>query len=263
MAPQLTSGLCPDLALVVALRLEAHFLRRSLGLARRRGAGAPAFFGEGSGRVGLAQAGVGPRNLERAVMAFMVGPRKPRLLVSTGFCGAIAPGVQGGDLVVGSSVFFSEGGEPGVRSDPWALEQTLQLLGHLGVPHHRGAILPVPRLVSSPAEKQALWLKTGATAVDMESGHLAALARSLEIPFLVVRAVSDTASDPLEPGWQGLVGPDGGLRPLPLVGLLIRKPRVVLQGLAMERHCWRGARHLGRFLSTLAREGLTPRGEVG
>lgn len=263
MAPQLTSGLCPDLALVVALRWEAHILGRSLGLARRGGAEAPALFGEGSGRIGLAQAGVGPRNLERAVMAFMAGPRKPRLLVSTGFCGAIAPGVQGGDLVVGSSVLPYEGGEPGVRPDPWALEQALQLLGYLGVPHHRGAILPVPRLVSSPAEKQALWLKTGATAVDMESGHLAALTRSLEIPFLVVRAVSDTASDPLDPGWQGLVGPDGGLRPLPILRLLIQKPRAVFQGLAMKRLCSLGARHLGRFLSILARERLTPRGEVG
>ena len=45
--------------------------------------------------------------------------------------------------------------------------------------------------------KAALYSATGALIVDMESHHVADLARAHNLPFIVIRAVADTALDDL------------------------------------------------------------------
>ena len=67
-----------------------------------------------------------------------------------------------------------------------------------------GTILAIDRLVDDPAELRRLRERTGADAVDMESGVLAATGRLRGC----VRAISDTPEEPLGPLAQA-VTPDG------------------------------------------------------
>jgi adenosylhomocysteine nucleosidase len=83
----------------------------------------------------------------------------------------------------------------------------------------KGTILASPRVVDDPAERRRLHELTGAVAVDMESGVLAATGR-LEG---CVRAISDTAERPLG-ALAAAVTPDGRPRLGGFARALVREP---------------------------------------
>jgi hypothetical protein len=95
-----------------------------------------------------------------------------------------------------------------------------------------GTILAMTRLVDDPAELRRLHERTGADAVDMESGVLAATGRLRGC----MRAVSDTPAEPLGPVAR-MVTPEGRLR---LAGLP-----------ALARHPAAAARALGNIRTAL------------
>ena len=98
----------------------------------------------------------------------------------------------------------------------------------LGVAGARPAIiLAADRLVEDPAERRRLHELTGADAVDMESGVLAATGRLRGC----LRAVSDTPERPLGPLGEA-VTPDGRPRPLGFLKALATHPGATLRALA-------------------------------
>jgi len=142
-----------DAALTLACALEVE--ERA---ARR--AGAPAV------RVGLRAAHV---------------PLPDGRIAGFGLAGALVPGLEPGTLLTATRIVDESGavlweGEP------------------LAVPGARAAVIcAAGRVVDDPAERRALAARTGADAVDMESGVLARSGRLAG----VVRAVSDSAARPV------------------------------------------------------------------
>ncbi|WOO43331.1 hypothetical protein [Rubellicoccus peritrichatus] len=57
------------------------------------------------------------------------------------------------------------------------------------------AIYTGAEVVATVADKKALWEQTGCRIVDMESGPVAEVASSNDIPFSVIRVVSDDANE--------------------------------------------------------------------
>jgi adenosylhomocysteine nucleosidase len=101
----------------------------------------------------------------------------------------------------------------------------------LGVAGARqGTILATDRLVEDPAERRRLHELTGADAVDMESGVLAATGRLRGC----VRAVSDTPERPLGP-LANAVTPDGRPRPLGFLKALALEPSKTVRALVNIR----------------------------
>jgi 8-oxo-dGTP pyrophosphatase MutT (NUDIX family) len=93
-----------------------------------------------------------------------------------------------------------------------------------------GTILAMTRLVDDPADLRRLHEQTGADAVDMESGVLAATGRLRGC----VRAISDTPTEPLGPLAQA-VTPDGRPRPFGFVKAVVTHPRGTMRALANVR----------------------------
>ena len=62
------------------------------------------------------------------------------------------------------------------------------------LPHRIGKIVTSPTMVSTPADKQKLFEQTGALAVDMENEIVRAAALKIGVPFVSIRAISDTAA---------------------------------------------------------------------
>src|SRR5205085_11623883 len=109
--------------------------------------------------------------------------------------------------------------------------------GPLGVSGARAAtILAMDAVVDDPAERRRLRERTGADAVDMESGPLARSGRLVGC----LRAVSDTPSRPLGPLAKTL-GPDGRLSPAGIAAALAR-----------PRRTWRALGDVRRALAKLA-----------
>jgi hypothetical protein len=93
-----------------------------------------------------------------------------------------------------------------------------------------GTILAMDRLVDDPDELRRLRESTGADAVDMESGVLAATGRLRGC----LRAISDTPADPLGP-LALAVTPDGRPRPLGFLKAIVTEPGGTLRALANVR----------------------------
>lgn len=74
---------------------------------------------------------------------------------------------------------------------------------------HVDPLVESETVLATRAQKRALMLHSSAIAADMESAALAALARDAGVPFVAIRAVSDTAVARV-PHWLGGVIDNGG-----------------------------------------------------
>jgi hypothetical protein len=97
-----------------------------------------------------------------------------------------------------------------------------------------GTILALDRIADTPEERSRLHERTGADAVDMETGALAATGRLDGC----VRAVSDTPERTLGPLVHA-VTPAGRPRLTGLAAALVRGPRATLRALADVRRALR------------------------
>jgi len=126
--------------------------------------------------------------------------RGVRGLVSFGLAGGLSDAMVPGDAVIPAEVILEDGRRVPVDAE-WGLAADAA-----------GTILAVDRAVSSPTRKRELARRTGAFAVDMESGAVARVALEHGVPFIVVRAIADPAGRSLPPALDGVVAPDGRTR---------------------------------------------------
>jgi adenosylhomocysteine nucleosidase len=238
--------LLDDPCVLFALARESSVFRRRLRQRQR-------FYGEttgaglyaGLGRdVLVLEAGIGPARME-AALAGLFGKRplrhagyQPQFVVSAGFSGALREGISVGDVILSTELVDEAGG-------CWPATWPPKDFAWDGA---RGRLLTVSRLVSTPAEKQALGLKYAALAADMESAIAARICSRHGVPFGCVRAISDDAQTALSPRLVGLLS-GGRVSPLRVLVALAASPRLTVE-------LWRLARHT-RLAATRLADALT------
>lgn len=173
---------------------ESGPFRRALAGSRKTKCGTlPAFRGRcGKVEVLVIHTGIGPAAAGVAIRA-VLAVEKPRLLVCAGFGGGLDPILRVGDTLAAD---FSS-----------------------------GVILSSADPLETPAQKAAVFRKTGARIVDMETATVAAACGDAGVPLVAVRAVSDSADDSLPVPFD--VWFDAArqrARPLALIGFLLRNP---------------------------------------
>ena len=122
-----------------------------------------------------------------AVERALKGGEKPNLILSTGFCGGLAPSLRPGRIVLAREIRHR--GET-IPLDANLFERAKDGLSRGGIDFTTGAIESVDQVVESIAKKKDLGVE-GAVAVEMEGGPLSRLAREKGIGFLSLRAVID------------------------------------------------------------------------
>lgn len=188
---------------LTAVDVEARGLARHLGLARVRQSAWPHFAG---GALEIACVGLRASQLTTRVSAL----RAFDLVVSAGACGALAPDLAAGDLVVPEIVVDAAGGR-------WPASPLPRLIA-------AGTLLTVTEVVETSAQKSRLWLETGARVVDMESAHILAWAAGRGVAGAVIRGVSDGAERGVPAALAASVADDGRVRPLrALTAVLARR----------------------------------------
>jgi hopanoid-associated phosphorylase len=116
-------------------------------------------------------------------------------LISFGIAGALAPALTPGCLLVPRAVIDETGARYAVDSE-WRT-QISDALRHAGLRLDDGDLLGAREAAASPARKAELYRVTGAVAIDLESYLVAQAAARAYRPFLVLRAVSDSATQAL------------------------------------------------------------------
>ncbi|MCM2255196.1 MAG: 5'-methylthioadenosine/adenosylhomocysteine nucleosidase [Vicinamibacteria bacterium] len=186
--------------------------------------GVPVVSGSLDGRpVVVAATGVGKVNAAMTT-ALLLERFTPAAVIFTGIAGALAPGLEPGDVVVGERlvqhdlVNHGEAGPVlrGVRSpvdgseNPIVLTSSPELLALAreavrlleatpGAADRRGprvlfgTIATGDSFVGSRARQEQLRAQTAADAIEMEGAAVAQVCRELRVPFLVIRALSDRA----------------------------------------------------------------------
>lgn len=147
-------------------------------------------------------------------------------IVSWGLTGALRDDLRIGDWVIGTGV---SGGFEHDCDAGWAERAAAALPGA-----HRGRFHADGLLADAPA-KRALGQR-GAMAVDMESHIAAQVAAAHNLPFAILRVVSDRVDDEMPPAVLVSMGPRGKTAYARVAAALARQPAQVPAFAAFARH---------------------------
>lgn len=136
----------------------------------------------GSRAIEVFHTGVGEK-VCRERMARFLRDRQFDYLISAGFAGALNDQLNVGDLLFAQNFSTAE------------LSKTRPLLANL--PIHVANLLTVPSMIDSNEERNKIARATGAAAVDMETEFIARACAEHGVPLVSLRAISDTARQPL------------------------------------------------------------------
>jgi adenosylhomocysteine nucleosidase len=199
---------------LAAVEVEARTLAGRLGLARVAANGWSHYR---SGALEVLCVGLGAARLEERT----AGLPPASVVISAGVCGALAPHLRRGDLVVPETVMTPDGAR--LPTPAWP-----------GL-NRGGTLLTVRSVVDTPAAKARLWLETGALAVDMESSSILAWGAARGLPALVVRAVADTAREAVPADLAAIVDPGGRVQAGRAVRAALARPRALADAIALGR----------------------------
>jgi hopanoid-associated phosphorylase len=171
-------------------------------------------------------------------------------LVSFGIAGGLAPDAPTGTLVLANRVVD---GAHGYACDSAWVGRVAGALGRAGLAVSGGAVAASPVVATTPGAKAKLRGASGAVAVDMESGAVAAAAMRAGLPFLVLRAIADPAERALPSAVTVGLRKDGSSDPLAVLAALARAPGQLFGVIAAARDTARALAALRRASVCLGR----------
>lgn len=201
--------------IVVGLRAEARLLR-----------GCPL----------VACAGAEPENAARALLA--AGATR---LLSFGLAGGLDPALAPGALVLASEIVTTGNRCP---TDPaWADSIATPAMV-------RAPLLGSASPLLNPTTKAAAFRETGAVAVDLESGAVAAVAAAMGVPLLALRAVADPAGQTVPAAVLKVVNAQGQIRLRAAMVTLARHPWAMLTLAHQARTAMKALRSVVQILAS-------------
>ena len=150
--------------------------------------------------------------------------RGARGLISFGLAGGVDPALRPGTVIVPEAVLTHAGAVPVSAELARCLAQTSS---------HR--LLGGDRVVASASQKQTLWLTSGCSAVDLESGPVALAAVAHRLPFAVLRAICDPAERDLPPAALSALNDRGAIGLMRVIASVIAHPGQIPPLLSLAR----------------------------
>lgn len=164
----------------------------------------------------LRAAGIGPAAAERCARELIA--QGCELLVSFGLAGGVAAGVIPGSIIIVETVVAPDG-------QTFVAHKELTDALIRSIPGARGVRLAgSSTIVASPSDKALLQQRTGASAVDMETHHIARCARDAGLDFVAVRAIADPHEAKLPDAALHAVDETGVPDIKRVIGQLARRP---------------------------------------
>jgi nucleoside phosphorylase len=162
----------------------------------------------------IALAVVGVRATRLLAIAKMPDLVSIQGVLMAGLGGALSPQLRVGDIVI----------------------DVPDAAGHLALTGaHTGAIHTADRIIGTPADKQMLFAATSSLAVDMEGVQARQFAEQRRAAFLNLRAISDAATDRIDPSLLQLVDENGRPRVGRAIAMLCRNPGKLRAMLRLQR----------------------------
>lgn len=227
-----------DIGIVAALPIETgELLDRFSKVRKYKSQGLTVFEGEHHGRVvALIHSGMGVTRARKAAEHLIFGHR-PYWIVHPGFCGALDPTLKACDVVLPSEIVTPEREPIPIPIRPDLLPQGIVT----------GRLLTLDRILRKPDEKKHWHEHTGAIAVDMESHAVAELCQSMNLRWVGLRVVSDTADEELPAEILTIAGPTGAFRLGATIGALWNRPSAVKDLLKLRESAQNAAEKIAHY----------------
>jgi nucleoside phosphorylase len=237
----------PERLIATALPEELAALLRRAREVRRRD---DAFEGTlGASRVLLACTGSGPRRaacgLDRLLAEWPVS-----LVIGAGVAGALTAGLAHGDVVVVAPCVRDDQGQAPGADEAWRCRA-----GRLGA--REAVAVSVDRVATRPSERLTLARGVAPDAlacVDMESVAWSRTARRRATPCLILRAISDVASEELPDYLSECLDGEGGVSRARVAARALARPRSLPALFRLRRRALEAAERLSSFVEALLRE---------
>jgi adenosylhomocysteine nucleosidase len=171
----------------------------------------------------------------RAISSADLSSSHLEAVVSTGFCGGLDPGLKVGDIVTAQEVLDLATGQR---------YPCVELLAEAA----RGIVLSQDRIANDATEKQELFAKTGACAVEMEAGGVAARSKRAGLPFYCIKAISDVATESFAFDLNRMRTTDGRVARGKIIVHALMRPNLLPGLFRLKRRTDEVARVLGEFL---------------
>ncbi len=206
------------LIIFTAVMLEAQPIAKTLGLKRQSSTH------WANDRIHLHVAGIKAAHLSDA----MIRPQTQGIILA-GLAGALDPTLSIGDVLLDAT--------------STALRASL--------PCRVGRIHTATQIIATPQAKATLFQQTAAQAVEMEAATVRQFAAQHQLPFLHVRAISDTATESLNPAVLKLVDSLGRPKPLAIAAALLKNPMLIPTLTQLRRNTLCATANLSRTLASI------------
>lgn len=178
--------------------------------------------------------GMGVRRAQEGVRAVLGSNEGFAGICSAGTCGALVPGLEIAEVVVGTSVIDD--------SLKWAANDPA------GSATRKGVVLTSRHIARTAEEKRKL-SAMGAIIVEMEAAGIAGVAAELVVPFYCIRSVSDLANESFFFDYESFVRKDGRMDIGKIMLAAIRHPvRGLPELMRLQRRSAKAAEGLAAYL---------------
>lgn len=155
------------------------------------------------------QAGIGKVNAAVCTQ-IMIERFRPEAIINVGVAGALNKKLHVGDIVISQDAAQHDfdttlfGDQPGFISglnqiyfsaDTALVEAAKEAAEALDIPHHLGRIVTGDQFVADPERKKWLVDEFQGDCTEMEGGAVAQTCVLNQVPFVIIRAISDGAGD--------------------------------------------------------------------
>jgi adenosylhomocysteine nucleosidase len=170
--------------------------------------------------------------------------------VSIGFAGALSNALQPGDLVIASSI------RDGLAQPEKSLLSAAEKVNLAEVPVHEGIAITTNEIIWQAESKRALAATLEPNEigiVDMESTAIASVSARHELPFLIVRSITDLLDEDLPLNFNLYRGEDGRVDSARIVKAALLRPRALSGLMELRRRSELCATRMAAFVRVLAR----------
>ena len=196
-------------------------------------------------RTVLIRSGPGRPNAARATEVLIDG-HKPDIVISAGFAGALCPELKRNDILIADQLVDCNDSEMPVELPAGLLAATSQP----GM--HRGSLLTNDGVVRLPSDRQRLFQRWGAMAVEMETFAVAQVCRQRQTPFASIRVINDTSDEILPNDVEHLLSQKSGAAQLgAALGSIWRRPASAKDMYQLRENALVASLRLAKFLTAL------------
>ena len=229
------------IAVTFALPSESSDFVRLLRGQSSTPAGSPATSDRPRGqKVCVWHTGVGEKTA-RIRLESLLREQTPKLLISSGFAGALSDRLNVGDLLLAENY-----SAPALASAVRSLPEPF--------PHVVGRLATAAAMIDTPEDRQELARKEKADAVDMETHFISEACAAAGVPMLSLRVISDSPAAPFPVPAHILFNVEQQRTAfLPLVAHLMRHPAALGRIISFARRIAVARKSLARALDILVR----------